>query len=140
MAVDLAAARGARATAEQVAKPHLSASEMGSGDLLVFATPAMVALMEAAAMKALAPFLPAGWTTVGTSISTSHVAATPMGLSVTAEATVTEAEKRSATIQVVARDASGDVIGEGTHTRVAVDAEKFLGRCEAKLESSKPKL
>mmetsp|Transcript_10918 Transcript_10918/g.22276 ORF Transcript_10918/g.22276 Transcript_10918/m.22276 type:complete len:137 (-) Transcript_10918:141-551(-) len=132
MAMDLAPAQGAKAVAEQVAEPKLSARDMGSGDLLVFATPAMVALMEAAAVKALAPFLPAGWTTVGTGISTSHVAATPMGVAVTAEATVTEAEKRSATLRVVARDASGDVIGEGTHTRAAVEVEKFMGRVNSK--------
>eukprot|EP00450_Noctiluca_scintillans_P022635 CAMPEP_0194513438 /NCGR_PEP_ID=MMETSP0253-20130528/45700_1 /TAXON_ID=2966 /ORGANISM="Noctiluca scintillans" /LENGTH=139 /DNA_ID=CAMNT_0039356991 /DNA_START=35 /DNA_END=454 /DNA_ORIENTATION=+ len=132
MSVNLSGCLGARATCEQVATPELSAREMGSGDLLVYATPALVALMEGAAVRALAGFLPEGWTTVGTGISTSHLAATPMGVAVTAEAEVVEASGRSASFKVVARDGSGDVVGEGTHTRVAVDASKFMMKCSEK--------
>merc|ERR1719433_993113 len=135
-AVNLTAALGARGNAEEVASEKLSALEMGSGDLLVFATPAMVALMEGAAAKALANHLPDGWTSVGTGITTSHAAATPLGLAVTAEAEVVTAEKRSASFRIVARDKAGDVIGEGTHTRAAVEVVKFMKRCNAKLLGS----
>merc|ERR1712190_632789 len=97
----------------------------------------MVALMEGAAAKALITHLPEGWTTVGTGITTSHAAATPMGLAVTAEAEVIKADKRSASFHIVARDKAGDVIGEGTHTRAAVEVAKFMAKCNAKLPASK---
>lgn len=104
-----------------------SAKTMGSGDMDVFATPSMVALMENAAMMAVASALPEGSATVGTQINTSHIKASPIGATITASAELTEAEGRKLTFAVKAWDEKG-VIGEGVHTRFVVDRERFLSK------------
>ena len=100
---------------------------LGSGDLEVFATPAMVALMENAAMNAVAEALPEGSTTVGAAMNTSHIKPSGIGAEVSATATLTSVEGRKLTFEVVASDNEG-VIGEGTHVRYVVDREKFMSR------------
>ena len=102
-----------------------TAVALGSGDMEVFATPAMVALMENAAMNAVAPHLEAGQTTVGTEISTTHIKASALGATITATATLTAIEGRKLTFAVTAHDGD-NIIGEGTHTRFIVDRERFL--------------
>ena len=104
-----------------------TAVALGSGDMEVFATPAMVALMENAAMNAVAPHLEAGQTTVGTEISTTHIKASALGATITATATLTAIEGRKLTFAVTAHD-GGNIIGEGTHTRFIVDRERFLAK------------
>ncbi len=104
-----------------------TALKLGSGDLEVFATPAMIALMENAAMKAVAQSLPEGSTTVGTEMNASHIKASAMGAQITATAVVTEVEGRKITLNVGARDEAG-LIGEGVHTRFIVDREKFMAK------------
>lgn len=104
-----------------------SAKTMGSGDMDVFATPSMVALMENAAMMAVASALPEGSATVGTQINTSHIKASPIGATITASAELTEVEGRKLTFAVKAWDERG-VIGEGVHTRFVVDRERFLSK------------
>lgn len=104
-----------------------TAQRMGSGDLAVFATPAMAALMENAAMLAVAPALGEGQTTVGSEISISHIKPTGIGAKVSATAVLTAAEGRKLTFNVAARDEEG-MIGEGTHTRFVVDSERFMGK------------
>ena len=103
------------------------AKTMGSGDMDVFATPAMVALMENAAMIAVATALPEGSATVGTQINTSHIKASPLGATITASAELTEVDGRKLTFAVRAWDEKG-VIGEGVHTRFVVDRERFLSK------------
>ena len=103
------------------------AKTMGSGDMDVFATPAMVALMENAAMMAVATALPEGSATVGTQINTSHIKASPLGATITASAELTEVDGRKLTFAVRAWDEKG-VIGEGVHTRFVVDRERFLSK------------
>ena len=104
-----------------------TAAALGSGDMDVFATPAMVALMENAAMNAVAPHLEQGQTTVGTQITTSHIKASALGATISATATLTAVDGRSLTFDIVAHE--GDkVIGEGTHTRFIVDRERFLAK------------
>ena len=103
------------------------AAIMGSGDLHVFATPAMVALMENAAMMAVAEHLPEGATTVGAMINTSHVKPSPIGDTVTTTAVLTEVEGRKLTFSIKAEDSKG-VIGEAVHVRYVVDREKFLSK------------
>ena len=104
-----------------------TALALGSGDMEVFATPAMVALMENAAMNAVAPHLEAGQTTVGTQITTSHIKASALGATISATATLTAVDGRSLTFAITARE--GDkVIGEGSHTRFIVDRERFLAK------------
>ena len=104
-----------------------TAVALGSGDMEVFATPAMVALMENAAMNAVAPHLEAGQTTVGTEISTTHIKASALGATITATATLTAIEGRKLTFAVTAHDGD-NIIGEGTHTRCIVDRERFLAK------------
>lgn len=104
-----------------------TAATMGSGDLPVFATPAMVALMENAAMLAVANDLPAGSTTVGSEMNVSHIKPSGIGAEITATAILTAVEGRKLTFNVGARDTEG-VIGEGVHIRYIVDREKFLAK------------
>ena len=104
-----------------------TAATLGSGDMDVFATPAMVALMENAAMKAVAAALPEGSATVGTQMNTSHIKASPLGATITASAVLTEVEGRKLTFAVKAWDDKG-TIGEGVHTRFVVDRERFLSK------------
>ena len=104
-----------------------TAVALGSGDMDVFATPAMVALMENAAMNAVAPHLEQGQTTVGTQITTNHIKASALGATISATATLTAVDGRSLTFTIVASE--GDkTIGEGTHTRFIVDRERFLSK------------
>lgn len=109
-----------------------TAYEVGSGSLLVYATPCMVALMEGAACEAIAAALPEGKTSVGTELSIKHLAATPVGLEVRAEAEVTEVDGNSITFQVTAFDEAGK-IGEGTHKRAVITAQRFLDKVYSKL-------
>jgi fluoroacetyl-CoA thioesterase len=109
-----------------VSKENIAVT-MGSGDLEVFATPAMVALMENAAMNAVAGELPEGSTTVGALMNTSHVKPSAVGDTVSATATLKEVEGRKLTFEVKAEDSKG-VVGEGTHVRYVVDREKFMAK------------
>ncbi len=108
-----------------VSKENVAAT-MGSGDLNVFATPAMVALMENAAMSAVADELPEGSTTVGAMMNTTHIKPSAVGDTVSA-AVLKEVEGRKLTFEVRAQDSKG-VIGEGTHVRYIVDKEKFMSK------------
>ena len=103
------------------------ASAVGSGGLNVFATPSMVALMENAAMNAVAPFLPQGTTTVGSEINTTHIKPSALGAEISATATLISVEGRKLLFDVEARDAAG-VIGRGTHVRFIVDIERFMAK------------
>lgn len=109
-----------------------TALEVGSGSLLVYATPCMVALMEGAACEAIAEVLPEGKTSVGTALQISHLAATPVGLEVYAEAEVTEIDGNTITFRVAAFDETGK-IGEGMHKRAIVTSQRFLDKVYAKL-------
>jgi len=108
-----------------------TARSMGSGDLPVFATPALVALMENAAVNALSGYLPEGATTVGAFISVEHVAPTPLGMAVSATATLVEASGNHFTFEITASDERGE-IGRARHRRVAVQAERFLRKVAEK--------
>lgn len=109
-----------------------TACEVGSGSLLVYATPCMVALMEGAACEAISGSLPEAKTSVGTELSITHLSATPVGLEVRAEALVTAVEGSTITFQVTAFDESGK-IGEGIHKRVVITTQRFLDKTYAKL-------
>lgn len=104
-----------------------TALKLGSGDMEVFATPAMIALMENAAMNAVASSLAEGTTTVGTMMRSSHVKASAVGATITAEAELVAVEGRRLTFTVKAWDEKG-TIGEGEHERFIVDRERFLSK------------
>ena len=103
------------------------AKTIGSGDLEVLATPAMAALMENAAMQAVAPELPEGSTTVGSLLQITHSRPSGLGEHIAATATLEEVEGRKLVFSVVAEDSKG-VIGEGKHIRYVVDKEKFMSK------------
>ena len=106
-----------------------TAQAMGSGTLPVFATPAMIALMENTASKSVEAKLDEGAGTVGTLINVKHVA--PVGMEVTCETKLVEVDRKRLVFEVKAYDAAG-VIGEGTHERFIIDNERFLAKAEAK--------
>ncbi len=114
-------------TSQLTVTQAVTAIEMGSGDMPVLATPALMALMENAAMLAVADHLPEGCTTVGGHIASSHLKPSRPGDTVTASATVTRVEGKKIEFNVEAR--CGDtLLGEGTHLRFIVDRNKFMSR------------
>ena len=123
---------GMKGQASTLAEKEDTAAEVGSGSLLVYATPCMVALMEGAACEAIAEALAETETTVGTELNIKHLSATPVGLEVRAEAEVTAVEGKAITFAVTAYDEAGK-IGEGTHKRFLVNSQKFLDKTYSKL-------
>lgn len=107
------------------------ATVIGSGTVAVLATPAMVALMEAAAVGAIAPTLAEGQTSVGIALGIRHLAATPPGHQIRARAQVIEVQAAKVTFQVQAWD-EHELIGDGTHTRYVIDVARFTKRAYAK--------
>ncbi len=105
----------------------LSAITFGSGSLPVYATPALVALMENAAVAAINHLIPSHQTSVGTFISIKHLAATGLNQTIRARAEVTQVEGNQVNFTVQAWDTK-QLIGEGTHTRFIVDVERFMKR------------
>ena len=100
---------------------------LGSGDVDVLGTPAVLALAEAAACAAVAGRLPDGWTSVGTWVELEHVAPTPPGASVTASATLVDVDGRALEFDLEVTDPGG-VVARGRHRRVVVDRTRFLER------------
>ena len=125
---------GMSRTVSVVVNESNTAAAVGSGDTRVFATPMMVALMENAASTLAAESLEEGQTTVGIEVQVSHVAATPVGMTVEATATLTAAEGRTLTFSMEARDERG-VIGTGTQKRAIVLRERFVEKAYSKLEN-----
>lgn len=116
---------------------ELTARHMGSGAVGVFATPEMVRLMERAAVNALAPRLAAGQQSVGTLVNVRHLAATPLGATVTARAELIAVDGRRLTFRVSASDGI-DTIGEGLHERALIDLARFEQKAEAKRKALAP--
>ena len=123
---------GMKGEAATLAEREDTAAEVGSGSLLVYATPCMVALMEGAACEALGDALGEDKTTVGIELNIQHLSATPVGLEVRAEAEVTAVDGKIITFQLTAYDEAGE-IGKGTHKRAVVPVQKFLDKAYAKL-------
>ena len=118
--------------AVMVVEDQHTARVVGSGSVAVLATPMLIALMERAAMAAVAGELAVTETTVGTKIDVAHTAATPMGLTVTARAVLTEIDGRRLQFVVTAEDDAGNV-GQGKHERFVVEVEAFVARAEKRL-------
>jgi predicted thioesterase len=124
---------GLTGEASVVVVPEVTARHLGSGAVAVFATPEMVRLMERAAVNGLAPYLAPGQQSVGVLVNVRHLAATPLGATVTATAELIEANGRRLTFKVRAHDGV-DLIGEGLHERALID----LARFEAKVQAKRP--
>lgn len=116
---------------ERIVTKEVTASYVGSGSIDVYATPSMVALMEQAAAQCVQPYLPEGYATVGTSINISHIAATPVGMRVYAQAELIEIDNRRLVFRVEAFDETGK-IGEGTHDRFIIDVKRFMEKVQKK--------
>ena len=123
---------GLAASAEIVVGEEHTAPRVGSGKVHVLATPVMINVIEAAALAAVEPLLPAGHQSLGTLLNVRHIAATPVGMRVTARATVTGVEGRTIAFRVEARDEK-ELIGDGAHERVVVNVAKFDERVRRKL-------
>ena len=124
---------GIKGFAETLVCAENTAAAVGSGALEVFATPSMIALMEKAAMDTVSPYLEDGQGTVGIKLDVSHLAASPIGMAVRAEAELIGIEKRTLTFKVSAY-AGEELIGEGTHQRAVILNERFMEKTLAKLK------
>jgi fluoroacetyl-CoA thioesterase len=105
-----------------------TAVAVGSGSLPVLGTPRLLAWFETATCAAIEPTLPPGSTSVGTRVALEHLAASPVGVSLTVSASDVYVDGRLVRFVVSARDEAGKLVGSGEVTRVVVDAEKFLSR------------
>ena len=123
---------GLSGSAELIVGNEHTAPSIGSGKVRVLATPVMINLIEAAALKAIEHLLEPGYQSLGTHLDVHHVAATPVGMKARAIAEVTKVDGRTVTFRVEAKDEK-DVIGYGTHERVVVNVAKFDLRVQKKL-------
>src|SRR5690554_4929319 len=115
---------GTTATEVVEVTPERTVGHFLPGMPAVFATPMMIHLMETAAAAAVKPYLPEGWTSVGTHVDVRHLAATPVGFEVTATAKVVARDERTVTFEVEAHDGI-DLVGSGTHVRAPVEQSRF---------------
>lgn len=125
---------GLRGTSTLVVAEETTAAHFGAGGVHVFGTPMMIGLMENAAFSAVQPLLPAGQSSVGTKVNITHLAATPIGMTVTATAELLEVDGRRLVFRVEARDEK-ELIGEGTHERFIITLDRFLSRIEEKAKA-----
>lgn len=124
---------GIKHTVTEMVTKDNTADKVGSGLLPVYATPSMIALMEKCASECVAPYLEEGKASVGTMLNVKHVAASPIGIEITCTATLTEVDGRRLVFALEASDEKG-LIGEGTHERFVIDTERFMAKCQSKLE------
>lgn len=122
---------GIKGNREITVTEEVTARTMGSGQLEVFATPAMIALAEETAWRSVAGELEDGQGTVGTRLEIDHLSATPLGMKVFCETELTAIDRRKLTFRVQIRDEAG-LIGRGIHERFIVENEKFLARAQSK--------
>ena len=126
---------GTKCQIQQKVTEEVTAAAIGSGLLPVFGTPFMAAMMECAAMTCLQEFLEEGQGSVGTHLDITHDAPTPIGMTVTVEAEIRDVSENGKMVvfDVRAWDEKGP-IGKGFHTRAIINNERFLNKCNAKLE------
>lgn len=124
---------GLRGLAQSDVNESNTALAYGSGSINVFATPAMIGLLEKAALSSVDPLLPDGYTTVGIKVNVEHIAATPVGGKVEARSVLKEIDGRRLVFSVEAYDEK-ELVGRGTHERFMVPTEKFLHKVATKLK------
>lgn len=124
---------GATRQEEAVVTPEIAISFLGVDSARVLATPRLISLLEMTSRNLLVGFLPAGQDSVGTHVDVRHLAATPVGMRVTARAEILSVEGRRVTFKVEAFD-EVEKVAEGTHQRFVVDIERFAARVQAKAQ------
>lgn len=124
---------GMKARVDQLVTEDHTAAKFGSGEVMVYATPMMIGLMENASLKAVDPHLPEGHATVGIQLDVRHLAATPVGMEVYAVAELTKVEGKKLTFKIEAFDGE-EKIGEGVHERYIIALEPFLDATNKKKE------
>ncbi len=122
---------GISGNAQLTVTDEYTAKSVGSGLLPVFSTPSMIALLEKAACECVSPYLEEGTSSVGTLLNIKHLSATPVGMNVTATATLTQIDGRRLVFDIKVHDETS-LIGEGTHERFIINSEKFLAKTNAK--------
>lgn len=128
--------KGITGSASVEATEDLSARTMGSGTLDVFATPAMVALIERTCWTSVAPELDPGWSSVGISMNVEHSAPTPLGMAVTCHSELVEVDGRKLTFRFTVQDETG-IVGGGEHQRFLVQNSKFQDKANRKRSQTK---
>ena len=123
---------GIKGSADLLVTKECSALHIGSGTVPVLATPMMIALMERTCRMSVKPYLEEGQETVGTHVNVSHVAATPLGMSVHCESELVEVDRHRLVFRVQVTDAAG-LVGEGTHERFIVNVARFQAKTDTKL-------
>lgn len=123
---------GIKGKTELVVSDNITAESMGSGLLPVFATPYMIAMMENTCSNSMLEYMEDGWGTVGTKVDIEHLAATPVGMKVVCESELIEVDRRRLVFTVTCRDEIGE-IGRGKHERFIINNEKFMAKCQEKL-------
>ena len=123
--------KGIKFSLERVVTEDLTAKAMGSGTLDVFATPAMIALIEETAWKSVAERLEDGQATVGTCLKINHIAPSPVGMKIKCETELTEIDGRRLVFNVKVVDECGE-IGNGVHERFIINAERFQAKANEK--------
>lgn len=123
--MEIAIDPGVEGKEEMVVSANDTADKFGSGLVPVFATPAMIALMEKTCLHSVLGFLPEGFGTVGTKVDIVHIKATPVGMKVICESKLIEVDKRRLTFKVTARDEKGE-IGSGHHQRYIINTKQFM--------------
>lgn len=123
---------GTKGTASLVVAPEHTAARVGSGRIAVLATPVMINVIEAAALAAAEHLLPENHQSLGIRLDVRHIAATPVGMQVTAEAEVTAVDGRTVHFRVTCHDEK-ELIGDGTHERVVVNVDRFDARIQRKM-------
>ena len=122
---------GIKGRQELTVTEAVSAKHIGSGTVLVLSTPMMIALIEKTCRLSVKPYLEEGQETVGTHVNVSHVAATPVGMTVVCETELIEVDRRKLVFKVAVYDTDG-LVGEGTHERFIIDEAKFQAKANAK--------
>lgn len=137
--MDLKELLGKESESQCLVQPENTAERFASGTVPVFGTPALVGLMEQAAINIISSYIPDGQTTVGTRIDVKHLAATPIGMTVRAVATLVEVDGRRLLFRVEAFDEC-EKVGEAVHERYIVDLERFLKKALSKVGSAETRL
>ena len=126
---------GIKGSADLLVTKECSALHIGSGTVPVLATPMMIALMERTCRMSVKPYLEEGQEPVGTHVNVSHVAATPLGMSVHCESELIEVDRRRLVFRVQVTDAAG-LVGEGTHERFIIDEARFGAKAKERKDSA----